>query len=166
MRSILFIPDDFHSSPIQHSRWPRCPTRRQKEPQWLRLHSRARYPVKHCLLKRFSRLQRTAGCCEERTNGMSAQLTTCSSFVFVTDQLFVCRILPLLFVTYMFQYLDKSTMANTAILGLRTDLNLHGQDYSWASSMFNFGYLAASAPVAFIIVRFPISKFMAVSVLV
>ncbi|CAI6082022.1 unnamed protein product [Clonostachys chloroleuca] len=73
-------------------------------------------------------------------------------------------IMPLLFVTYMFQYLDKSTLANTAILGLRSDLHLQGQDYSWASSIFNFGYLAASAPIAFMIVRLPMAKFMAVSV--
>ncbi len=70
---------------------------------------------------------------------------------------------PLLFVSYMFQYLDKSAMSNTAILGLRTDLHLIGQEYSWASSVFNFGYLAASLPVALIMVRFPIGKFMAVS---
>ncbi|EXJ81045.1 hypothetical protein A1O3_07333 [Capronia epimyces CBS 606.96] len=74
-------------------------------------------------------------------------------------------LLPVLFVTYMFQYLDKSTMANAAILGLRSDLHLQGQDYSWASSVFNFGYLAASGPIAFIIVRLPIGKFMSVSVL-
>jgi hypothetical protein len=71
--------------------------------------------------------------------------------------------MPLLFVAYMLQYLDKSAMANTAILGLRTDLHLVGQEYSWASSVFNFGYLAASWPIALLIVRFPIGKFMAIS---
>ena len=60
----------------------------------------------------------------------------------------------------MMQYLDKSAMGYTAILGLRTDLHLVGQDYSWASSMFYFGYLAGSAPAAMLIVRFPIGKFM------
>ncbi|OKL64208.1 hypothetical protein UA08_00514 [Talaromyces atroroseus] len=73
-------------------------------------------------------------------------------------------ILPILFVSYMLQYLDKSAMSNTAILGLRTDLHLSGSQYSWASSIFNFGYLAASAPFALLMVRFPIGKFMAVSV--
>lgn len=60
----------------------------------------------------------------------------------------------------MLQYLDKSAMGYTAIIGLRDDLNLVGQDYSWASSFFYFGYLAGSAPAAFLIVRFPVGRFM------
>lgn len=55
-------------------------------------------------------------------------------------------------------------MSNAAILGLREDLHLSGQEYSWASSLFNFGYLAASGPIAVLIVRFPVGKFMALSV--
>ena len=66
----------------------------------------------------------------------------------------------------MFQYLDKSAMGFTAILGLRKDLHLVGQQYSWASSIFNFGYLVASGPVALIMVRFPVGKFMAVAMYV
>ncbi|TVY36222.1 putative transporter, partial [Lachnellula occidentalis] len=72
-------------------------------------------------------------------------------------------LLPLLFISYMFQYLDKSAMGFTAILGLRTDLHLKGQEYSWAGSIFNFGYLVASGPVVLIMVRFPVGKFMAVA---
>lgn len=74
--------------------------------------------------------------------------------------------MPLLFVSYMFQYLDKSALSNTAILGLRKDLHLVGQQYSWASSVFNFGYLVASAPVAIFIVKMPVGKFMAISMYV
>ncbi|OJJ07312.1 hypothetical protein ASPVEDRAFT_65730 [Aspergillus versicolor CBS 583.65] len=69
--------------------------------------------------------------------------------------------LPVLVVSYMLQYLDKATMSNAAILGLRDDLHLTGNEYSWASSLFNFGYLAASGPMALIIVKFPIGKAMA-----
>ncbi|KAL2830795.1 MFS general substrate transporter [Aspergillus cavernicola] len=74
--------------------------------------------------------------------------------------------LPVLVVSYMLQYLDKSTMSNAAILGLRDDLHLTGNEYSWASSVFNFGYLAASGPIALLMVKFPIGKFMALSVAV
>ena len=63
----------------------------------------------------------------------------------------------------MFQYLDKSAMGYTAILGLLTDLHLDGQQYSWAGSLFNFGYLAASGPVALLMVRFPVGKFLSLS---
>lgn len=64
----------------------------------------------------------------------------------------------------MFQFLDKQSMGYTAILGLRTDLRLVGQSYSWASSIFYFGYLAASYPVARLLVRFPVGKTLAASV--
>ncbi|PYI00166.1 putative MFS allantoate transporter [Aspergillus ellipticus CBS 707.79] len=73
-------------------------------------------------------------------------------------------LLPMFMVSYMLQYLDKSTMSNAIILGLRTDLYLTGSEYSWASSIFNFGYLVASGPIALLIVRFPIGKFMAISI--
>lgn len=63
----------------------------------------------------------------------------------------------------MFQFLDKSAMGYTAILGLRTDLALSGSKYSWASSMFYVGYLAASYPASLFMIHFPIGKFLSIS---
>ncbi|KFY23268.1 hypothetical protein V491_02600 [Pseudogymnoascus sp. VKM F-3775] len=73
-------------------------------------------------------------------------------------------ILPALFVTFLLQYVDKSAMGYTAILGLRTDLHLVGQDYSWASSLFYFGYLTASGLVAILLVRLPVGRFMSIAI--
>ncbi|CEF76358.1 hypothetical protein FGSG_08099 [Fusarium graminearum PH-1] len=42
-------------------------------------------------------------------------------------------LLPVMALSYAFQYLDKSALASTAILGLREDLKLTGDEYSWAS---------------------------------
>lgn len=64
----------------------------------------------------------------------------------------------------MFQFLDKQAMGYTAILDLRKDLHLTGQSYSWAGSIFYFGYLAASWPIAHLLVRFPVGKTLATSV--
>ncbi|KAJ5990749.1 hypothetical protein N7499_011295 [Penicillium canescens] len=69
-------------------------------------------------------------------------------------------LIPLLFVSYIFQYLDKQAMSYSAILGLRTDMHLKGQDYSWAASLFYFGYLSASGAVALCIIRLPVGRFM------
>ncbi|KAL2850145.1 major facilitator superfamily domain-containing protein [Aspergillus pseudoustus] len=69
-------------------------------------------------------------------------------------------LIPLLFLSYLFQYLDKQAMGYSAILGLRTDMHLVGQDYSWAVSLFYFGYLAASGIVALLLIRLPIGRFM------
>ncbi|KAL2828775.1 major facilitator superfamily domain-containing protein [Aspergillus cavernicola] len=70
-------------------------------------------------------------------------------------------LIPVLFLSYLFQYLDKQAMGYSAILGLRTDLHLVGQDYSWATSLFYFGYLASSGVVALLLIRLPIGRFMA-----
>ncbi|KAJ5825294.1 Major facilitator superfamily domain general substrate transporter [Penicillium riverlandense] len=69
-------------------------------------------------------------------------------------------LIPLLFFSYLFQYLDKQAMNYSAILGLQTDMHLVGQDYSWAVSLFYFGYLAASGIVALLIIRLPVGRFM------
>ncbi|KAL4875013.1 major facilitator superfamily domain-containing protein [Aspergillus karnatakaensis] len=75
-------------------------------------------------------------------------------------------LLPLMAVSYMFQFLDKSAMSFTAILGLEEDLDLHGNDYSWASSVYYFGYLAASYVAAVMLVRFPVGKMISTSIIV
>ena len=49
-------------------------------------------------------------------------------------------------------------------MGLRTDLKLTGNDYSWASSVYYFGYLIASYPAGMLMVRFPVGKMISVSV--
>lgn len=68
--------------------------------------------------------------------------------------------------SYMFQFLDKSALSYTAIMGLRTDLELSGSGYSWASSIYYFGYLIASYVAGVIMVRFPIGKTIAASMCV
>ncbi|KAL4961201.1 major facilitator superfamily domain-containing protein [Aspergillus stella-maris] len=75
-------------------------------------------------------------------------------------------LLPVMAISYMFQFLDKSAMSFTAILGLKEDLNLVGEDYAWASSIYYFGYLAASYVAAILLVRFPVGKMISISIIV
>ncbi|KAL3433245.1 major facilitator superfamily domain-containing protein [Aspergillus tetrazonus] len=86
------------------------------------------------------------------------------------DKRFLRRIdlylLPIMAVSYMFQFLDKSAMSFTAILGLEEDLHLEGTDYSWASSIYYFGYLAASYPAAILLLRFPVGKMISMSIII
>ncbi|KAH7156030.1 major facilitator superfamily domain-containing protein [Dactylonectria macrodidyma] len=74
-------------------------------------------------------------------------------------------VLPLLFVTYILQFLDKTSLGNTAILGVIQDTKLVGQEFSWLNSAFYFGYLAASYPVSIILVKFPLGKTMSISII-
>ncbi|KAJ5771660.1 hypothetical protein N7520_002189 [Penicillium odoratum] len=51
-------------------------------------------------------------------------------------------LMPVMCTCYMLQLLDKLTLNFSSQLGLTRDLNLHGSQYSWTSSIFYFGYLA------------------------
>ena len=49
------------------------------------------------------------------------------------------RIVPILFLIYLLQYLDKNGINYASVYGLQKGTNLHGQNYSWLGSIFYFG---------------------------
>ncbi|KAJ5089117.1 hypothetical protein N7532_007801 [Penicillium argentinense] len=67
-------------------------------------------------------------------------------------------ILPYLAVCYAFFYIDKTTLSYAAIFDIREDLNLHGTQYNWLSSIFYFGFLAWAFPTNFLMQRLPIGN--------
>ncbi|KAJ5354902.1 hypothetical protein N7541_005946 [Penicillium brevicompactum] len=73
-------------------------------------------------------------------------------------------LIPLMGVAYFLQFLDKLALSQATLFNLRQDLNMHGNEYSWASAIFYFGYFAWSWPSSYIIVRLPIGKYISVSV--
>jgi hypothetical protein len=48
------------------------------------------------------------------------------------------RIIPILFVTYMLQYLDKNSINFASVYGLQKGTNLVGDDYSWLGMSTSF----------------------------
>ncbi|KAI9655613.1 MAG: hypothetical protein M1821_005407 [Bathelium mastoideum] len=76
------------------------------------------------------------------------------------------RIVPILFVTYLLQYLDKNGINYAEVYGLNQGTRLHGQDYSWLSSIFYFGYLFAQYPAGYLMQRLPIAKVLGVTTLI
>lgn len=48
-------------------------------------------------------------------------------------------IAPLLAAVYFLQFLDKTTLAYTAVMGIREDTHLKGQEYSHLSMLFYIG---------------------------
>ncbi|KAI8957673.1 MFS general substrate transporter [Daldinia sp. FL1419] len=73
-------------------------------------------------------------------------------------------ILPFLCVTYALMFIDKTSLGYSSVYGIIPDNKLQGQDYSWASSIFYFGYLIAEYPGIAIIQRFPVAKFLGVNI--
>ncbi|KAG7928576.1 hypothetical protein KL925_001876 [Ogataea polymorpha] len=74
------------------------------------------------------------------------------------------RILPLMIVTYGLQFMDKLALGQSSVFGLKTDLELVGQDYSWTSSIFYFGYMFGNLASVRVLQIVPIGKFVSVSV--
>ena len=75
------------------------------------------------------------------------------------------HIVPILFVTYLLQYLDKNGINYASVYGLQKGTGLHGQDYSWLSSIFYFGYLFAQYPSGYLMQKLPIAKVLGATTL-
>ncbi|PQE31496.1 dal5-allantoate and ureidosuccinate permease protein [Rutstroemia sp. NJR-2017a WRK4] len=76
------------------------------------------------------------------------------------------HLMPLLTFSYFLQFLDKSSLNYSSVLGIQKDTHLVGQQYSWLSSVFYFGYLIANYPASLGFVKLPLAKFLSVSIIV
>ncbi|SCO87567.1 related to allantoate permease [Fusarium oxysporum] len=74
------------------------------------------------------------------------------------------RILPVLGICYFFYYVDKTTLSYAAIFGIKQDLDLHGTEYSWLSSVFYFGWVVWSIPSNLIMQRCPPAWYLALNI--
>ena len=73
---------------------------------------------------------------------------------------------PFLIAIYFLQFLDKTTISYAAIMGLRTDTHLEGQDYSNVSMMFYVGFLVAELPTQFLAQRISkLGKYLGINVM-
>ncbi|KAJ9428030.1 major facilitator superfamily domain-containing protein [Fusarium oxysporum] len=75
------------------------------------------------------------------------------------------RLMPLLCFTYALQSIDKNTISYAAVFGLREDLNLKGDEFSWTGGIFYLGYLVWEFPTSIFLQRFPINYFMSGTVI-
>ncbi|OBU00655.1 hypothetical protein VE01_01284 [Pseudogymnoascus verrucosus] len=75
-------------------------------------------------------------------------------------------LLPLMFITYGLQALDKALLGYAAAYDLRKDTHLHGSQYSWVASVFYFGYLVAEYPLASLLHKFTAAQFLGVTVFI
>lgn len=69
-------------------------------------------------------------------------------------------ILPVIAVCYVFYYVDKTTLSYAAIFGIKDDLDLKGDEYSWLSSIFYFGFIIWSFPSNYLMLRSPVAKYL------
>lgn len=74
------------------------------------------------------------------------------------------HILPIILGIYFLQSLDKATLAYASVFGLIDKTNLQGQEYSWLGSIVYVAQLVSQPLVAYLLVRMPLGKFLAASV--
>ncbi|KAL6359176.1 hypothetical protein LRP88_06596 [Fusarium phalaenopsidis] len=70
-------------------------------------------------------------------------------------------LLPMLFMTANLGAVDKVALSNAAIYGLKEDLNLKGQQYSWAGSILAIGAVVGMWPSTYLVHRLPSAKYLA-----
>ncbi|CZR53479.1 related to permease of the major facilitator superfamily [Phialocephala subalpina] len=58
-----------------------------------------------------------------------------------------------------YAYLDKQAIQYAVLYDLRADLKMVGNQYSWANSIFFFGYLVWQYPSLLLLQKFPIGKY-------
>lgn len=69
-------------------------------------------------------------------------------------------IVPLMFLCYFLQYLDKSLLNYAAVMGIREDLNLDTNQYANLSLLFYVAFLIFELPHAYMMQRFPTAKYL------
>ncbi|CAG9937484.1 unnamed protein product [Clonostachys rosea f. rosea IK726] len=75
-------------------------------------------------------------------------------------------IMPLMALVYFLQYLDKQSINQAAIFGLRKDLALKGEDFSWAVSLFYLGQFCSEYPAVYLLSRLPITIYVGVTIVI
>ncbi|KAF4785018.1 allantoate permease [Colletotrichum scovillei] len=76
------------------------------------------------------------------------------------------HLLALMCSLYGLNYVDKVAMGWAVLFDFRKDLGLVGDEYSWASSMFYFGYLAAQYPANYMLQRYKTVRILSSAVII
>ncbi|KAI8941891.1 hypothetical protein NX059_000005 [Plenodomus lindquistii] len=71
------------------------------------------------------------------------------------------RVLIIMLGTYFCQSMDKGTLNFGSIMGIKTDANLKGQEYSWLGTILYMGILAGEYPQNLLLQKLPVGKFLA-----
>jgi len=69
-------------------------------------------------------------------------------------------LMPMLWIMYILNYVDRTNIGNAKIAGMATDLELDDDRYAWVLSVFFFGYLICEVPSNMILSRSRPSLFL------
>ncbi|KAK9454719.1 major facilitator superfamily domain-containing protein [Dipodascopsis uninucleata] len=75
-------------------------------------------------------------------------------------------ILPMLWILYFWNFMDRNALTNAALDGISADLGLKGTEYNTCISILFVGYLIGQVPSNMMLTRFRISWFLSAFVLI
>ncbi|PLB52387.1 putative allantoate permease [Aspergillus steynii IBT 23096] len=74
------------------------------------------------------------------------------------------RIMPFMFCCYFLQFIDKVMYNYAAVMGMKVDLGLKGNNFSDAASAFFIAYLVAEVPNVYLLQKVPPAKWLGINV--
>lgn len=76
------------------------------------------------------------------------------------------HILPLMCTLYWIQFMDKTTLGSSAILGIRESTHLSTNQYNWLGTIFYLSYLVFEFPQNLCLQRFPVGRWMSINIFI
>jgi MFS family permease len=76
------------------------------------------------------------------------------------------HILPLMCILYLIQFMDKTTLGSSSILGILKATHLTANQYNWLGTIFYLGYLAFEFPQNWALQRLPVGRWMSLNILI
>ncbi|KAF8268361.1 MFS general substrate transporter [Lactarius quietus] len=76
------------------------------------------------------------------------------------------HIMPLMCILYLIQFMDKTTLGSSAILGIQKATHLTVDQYNWLGTIFYLSYLVFEFPQNLALQRFPVGKWMSLNIFV
>lgn len=75
-------------------------------------------------------------------------------------------VMPMICGLMAVQMMDKTTNSYAALMGLRKDLKMSPEEYSWVGSSFYLGYLVFEYPASMLLQRLPLSKTLGAAIVI
>ncbi|KAH7907862.1 MFS general substrate transporter [Hygrophoropsis aurantiaca] len=76
------------------------------------------------------------------------------------------NILPIMCMLYWVQFMDKSTLGNSAILGIEQATHLSTNQYNWLGTIYYLSYLVFEYPQNLALQHFPVGKWMSINIFI
>ncbi|KAH9958006.1 major facilitator superfamily domain-containing protein [Russula dissimulans] len=76
------------------------------------------------------------------------------------------HLLPLMCTLYWIQFMDKTTLGSSAILGIRQATHLTTNQYNWLGTVFYISYLVFEFPQNLALQKFPVGKWMSLNIFI